>query len=200
MRLLLGTTNAGKIREITEFLKNLPLEFATLKEYPKIPAPEESGKSFIANARAKALYYQRQTGLVTLAEDSGLQVDFLGGEPGCFSARFAGQSASDRDNVRKLLALMRGVKSEARTARFVCVAVLADGKKTRAVTGTCEGRIATRPIGSSGFGYDPVFIPLGYRTTFARLGEAEKNRISHRAEAFRQVRQILETMTACSQP
>ncbi len=196
MKLLLATGNTGKIREISKILDGLPVEIVSLKEIKNVKPARESGNSFAANARIKARTYVRQTGFLTLAEDSGLQVDRLGGQPGCHSARFAGDDATDADNVKKLLRLMRGVKAEKRTARFVCVVAITDGKKIWMATGKCEGRIASRPLGKSGFGYDPVFIPKGYDKTFARLGTKTKNEISHRAQALRKARRILERMLA----
>lgn len=196
MKLLLATGNSGKVREISKILQGLPVEIVSLKEFKDIKPARESSNSFAANARIKARTYFRQAGLLTLAEDSGLQVDCLGGQPGCLSARFAGDDATDADNVKKLLRLMQGVKAEKRTARFVCVVAMTDGKKIWMATGKCEGRIATRALGTSGFGYDPVFIPNGYNTTFARLGVKTKNEISHRAQALGKARRIVERMLA----
>ena len=194
MKLLLATGNSGKIREISRILAGLPLEIVSLKEFEDIVPASESGKSFVANARIKARAYYRQTRLLTLAEDSGLQVDILGGKPGCLSARCAGNGASDADNVAKLLRMMRGVEAKRRAARFVCIVAITDGKKIWIASGKCEGRIALRSLGQSGFGYDPVFIPKGYNTTFARLGVKIKNQISHRAQALERTRRILERM------
>ncbi len=196
MKLLAATGNTGKVREISEILEGLPIEIVGLKNFKDIKAAAETGMSFLANARIKAKAYYQQTGLITLAEDSGLQVDYLGGQPGCLSARFAGDDATDAENVSKLLRLMRAARGDQRMARFVCVVVITDGKRIWIATGKCNGRIATRPLGRSGFGYDPVFIPEGYNTTFARLGGATKNKISHRAQAFQKVRRILERLLA----
>jgi XTP/dITP diphosphohydrolase len=192
MKLLLATGNAGKIREISRFLGSLPIDIVSLKAFENIVPARETGKSFLANARVKASVYHAQTGLLTLAEDSGLQVDYLDGQPGPLSARFAGEEATDPENVAKLLRMLRGVKSEHRRARFVCVAALTDGRKLWISTGKCEGRIAARPSGTSGFGYDPIFIPQGRNTTFARLGEEVKNQLSHRAQALAKMRRIIE--------
>ncbi|RJP66749.1 MAG: RdgB/HAM1 family non-canonical purine NTP pyrophosphatase [Candidatus Abyssobacteria bacterium SURF_17] len=194
MKLLLATGNRGKVREITEMLRDLPIEIVSLREFPHVTPPVESGKSFAANARIKAETYFRQTGLVTLAEDSGLRVDYLRGQPGIFSARFARDGATDAENVRKLLRLLRGVKTGKRTAHFMCAVAIVDGKNLWTAVGKCKGRIAARASGRSGFGYDPIFIPKGYRTTFARLGEEAKNKISHRARALRKARAILERL------
>lgn len=196
MRLLLATGNRGKIREIAGMLGDLPVEVVGLGEFDEIAPARETGKTFAANARIKAREYYRQTGVLTFAEDSGLEVDALGGAPGHLSARFAGENCTDSDNVRKLLRMLRGVKAADRRARFVCVAAITDGKKIWTATGKCEGRIARRASGTSGFGYDPVFIPEGYTTTFARLGVEVKNRISHRARALAKTRKILERIVA----
>lgn len=191
MKLLLGTKNRGKVREISKVLKDLPLEVVGLRDFKDIIEPAETGKSFAANARIKAKAYNQQTGLLTLAEDSGLIVDCLGGVPGVLSARYAGDGASDIENTRRLLREMRNVKSAKRTARFVCVIAITDGITLRIASGKCEGKIALRPIGSSGFGYDPVFIPEAYRTTFAKLGTGVKNEISHRGRALQKVPRLL---------
>lgn len=196
MKLLIATSNAGKTREMSRILKGLPIETLNLKAFPDIVPARETGKSFAANARIKAKTYHSQTGLFTLAEDSGLQVDCLNGDPGYRSARFAGTDASDDENLKELLRRLKGVKAAERSARFVSVMALTNGKKIWIATGKCHGRIALRPSGNSGFGYDPVFIPDGYNTTFARLGTKIKNKISHRAEALGKSRRILERLLA----
>lgn len=196
MKLLIATSNAGKTREMSKILKELPIEIVNLKEFTDVVPARETGKSFAANARIKAKAYHHQTGLFTLAEDSGLQVDYLNGEPGYKSARFAGTEASDDENLRELLGRLRGVRAADRTARFVSVMALTNGQKLWLAGGKCHGRIALRPSGNSGFGYDPVFIPEGYNTTFARLGAKIKNEISHRAEALSNSRRILERLLA----
>jgi XTP/dITP diphosphohydrolase len=196
VKLLVATSNAGKIREISRILKGLPLEIVGLRDCHGIKPAVENGRSFAANAGIKVKSYYRQTRLVTLAEDSGLQVDYLNGKPGVMSARFAGEHATDEENVRELLRLMKGVSPQKRTARFVCVVGITDGRKMWISIGKCEGRIATRPLGTSGFGYDPVFIPDGYRKTFARLGTKTKNEISHRAQALARARLTIERIVA----
>ena len=192
MKLLLATSNRGKIREIADMLEGLPLETVALGDLPNITPARETGKTFAANAKIKARSYFEQTGLLAFAEDSGLEVDRLDGAPGCLSARFAGEGCTDSDNVRKLLRLLRGVKACDRAARFVCVVAITDGENIWTATGKCEGRIAHRQSGTSGFGYDPVFIPIGYNATFARLGGTVKNAISHRSRALQKSRRILE--------
>ncbi|MBI5118421.1 RdgB/HAM1 family non-canonical purine NTP pyrophosphatase [Candidatus Poribacteria bacterium] len=194
MKLLIATSNPGKVREITKILEGLPFEIVSLKNMKGVKSARETGKSFAENARLKATTYFRQTRLLTLSEDSGLQVDCLGGQPGYLSARFAAENASDSENVKKLLSLMRGVRADNRNARFVCAIAIADGRSMWLATGKCEGRIALRSAGHSGFGYDPVFIPEGHSRTFARLGAPVKNQISHRAQALKKARRILERL------
>ncbi|MBI4832246.1 MAG: RdgB/HAM1 family non-canonical purine NTP pyrophosphatase [Candidatus Lindowbacteria bacterium] len=194
MKLLIATRNPGKVREITKILEGLPLQILSLKSLEGVKPVPETGHSFAENARIKATAYYRQTGILTLSEDSGLQVDCLEGQPGRLSARFAAEDASDSDNVKKLLRLMRGVKTELRNARFVCAVAIADGRTVWLATGKCEGRIAHRPIGHNGFGYDPVFIPEGHVRTFANLGMPVKNEVSHRAQALKKARRILERL------
>lgn len=196
MKILLATTNKGKIREISRILRGLSLDIVSLRDIENIKPAKETGKSFTANARIKAKVYFRQTRYRTLAEDSGLQVDCLGGKPGILSARYAGPDATDADNVDKLLREMRGVKARDRTARFVSIIAITDGRRIWIAAGKCEGRIATRAAGQSGFGYDPVFIPEGHGTTFARLGPEIKNKISHRAQALAKARVTLERILA----
>jgi XTP/dITP diphosphohydrolase len=196
VKLLLATYNSGKIREIAGSLRKLPFEVVGLDEYPEITPAVETGKTFVANAKIKARAYFKQTGILTFAEDSGLMVDYLGGAPGHLSARFAGEDSSDMENVKKLLGLMRGVRASERTARFATVIAITDGERILTAAGKCEGRIAHRASGSSGFGYDPVFIPEGYGTTFARLGVEVKNSISHRSRALVGALRILEGIAA----
>jgi XTP/dITP diphosphohydrolase len=196
LKLLLATGNRGKIREIAAMLERFPVKIVGLGECANIIPAVETGKTFIANARIKARSYHEQTGLLTFAEDSGLEVDYLGGAPGCLSARFAGEGASDADNVRKLLRSLRGVKASDRTARFVSVIAITDGIGMWTTTGKCEGRIAHRPAGEAGFGYDPLFIPQGYTTTFARLGIEVKKSISHRSRSLAKAIRIIERIIA----
>ena len=196
MKLLLATGNSGKIREIAAMLERFPVETVGLDKFANITPAVESGKTFAANARIKATTYHEQTGLLTFAEDSGLEVDHLGGAPGCLSARFAGEGSSDADNVKKLLRSLRGVKAVDRTARFVSVIAITDGIGMWTATGRCEGRIAHRPAGESGFGYDPVFIPQGFVSSFARLGLEIKKSVSHRSQALAKAIRIIERIIA----
>jgi XTP/dITP diphosphohydrolase len=190
--LLLATTNPGKAEEFRELLSECALELFDLRAFRDPPAVRETGRTYEENALLKAKAYARWAGMAALADDSGLEVDALGGAPGVDAAHFAGPQASDRENVQKLLAALAGVPTEQRTARFRCVLVVAhpDGRWIR-TEGMCEGIILNEPRGSSGFGYDPVFFypPLG--KTFAELSREEKNRVSHRARAAAELRRIL---------
>jgi XTP/dITP diphosphohydrolase len=194
-RILVATSNPGKVREYEELLASLsvPLEITFPAQEGLFMEAEESGESFEENARIKALAFSRASGLLTLADDSGLEVDALDGAPGVRSARYAGPDASDTDRYRKLLEALREVGPGKRGARFRCVVALAqpDGAVYTA-TGTCEGHIAFAPRGAHGFGYDPVFVVEGYGgQTMAELAPDEKNRISHRARAVMAARPVL---------
>ncbi len=184
MKLLLGTRNRGKIRELLALLRDLPVELLTVDDVPFSDVPE-TGRTFRENALLKARAISRETGLPVLAEDSGLEVEALGGAPGVYSARFAGEGATDEENVRKLLELLRDIPEGQRGARFVCAAVVRfpDGTEL-AAEGELRGRIAFEPRGAHGFGYDPVFIPEGFSRTLGELGRSVKDEISHRRRAL----------------
>jgi len=188
--LLIATNNAGKIRELTGLLANLPLRLRQLSEFPQIKEVEETGKTFEENASLKARLYSEQTNLRTLADDSGLEVDALGGAPGVLSARYAGQNATDEERNARLLAELSLTDDEQRTARFICAIALYDPatRATEIFRGTCEGHIAKHPRGTNGFGYDPLFIPSGHIHTFGELSEPVKQQISHRSSALAAVR------------
>ncbi len=190
MTIVLATRNPGKISEIEALLTGVRV--ATAASFPGCPEPEESGRTFEENALIKARAVAGFTGKTALADDSGLEVDALGGAPGVHSARYAGATASDRDNMHRLLEALAGVADGDRTARFRCVmAVVAPDGRTWTSDGVCEGRILREPRGESGFGYDPLFVPAGYESTFAELDARTKNRISHRAMALRRIAEIL---------
>jgi XTP/dITP diphosphohydrolase len=192
-RLLLATQNPGKVREIRRALEGLPLEVVGLADVLAGPAPRETGRTFSENARAKGLHYSRKWPGWTLAEDSGLEVDRLGGAPGVRSARFSGPRPSDEKNIRKLLRLLGPAPPSERGARFVCVMVLAKGgRAVREFRGEVRGRIAAAPRGDAGFGYDPVFYCPRLRRTFAELPAEVKNGVSHRGRAVRKLRRFLE--------
>jgi XTP/dITP diphosphohydrolase len=190
-QLLVATGNAGKVRELEEFLADLPLILRGLKEFPNVREVEETGVTFTENAILKAKGYAVQTGLRTLADDSGLEVAALGGAPGVFSARYAGENSSDEEKIAKLLDEL-GENVE-RRARFVCVMAIADqtGDIKFISEGICDGRIALNLIGTKGFGYDPVFIPDGFDETFGELSGVVKQKISHRARAMKKIIQYL---------
>jgi len=191
--LVLATRNPDKGRELATLLEGMGIHIRTLAEFPTVPEVEEDGETCEANAIKKAREVARSTGLPSVADDTGLEVDALGGRPGVFAARYAGEHATYEDNCRKLLRELEGVPKEARQARFLTVAVIAFPSGDIHVTqGSLEGAIAEHPIGDRGFGYDPVFLVLEYGKSLAQLTIDEKNCISHRAKAFAQVRAWLE--------
>lgn len=197
LRLLVATRNRGKLREYRQLLADMPVEVIDLEELGIMEEVAETGSTFVENAVQKALAYARLSGLWTWAEDSGLEVDALGGEPGVHSARFAGPEATDADRYRLLLQRMAHVPPGQRTARFRCVIAIATPEgRVELAEGHCEGEIALAPRGAHGFGYDPVFYLPDRQRTMAELPPEEKNRISHRAQAARTARQILERMLA----
>ncbi len=192
--LVLATGNEGKIRELTALLKDLPLKILTIKDFPEIEPPEEVGETFFDNAFLKARHWALATGHLALADDSGIEVDALGGAPGVHSARYAGPGASDEDNIRKLLEEMKNVPWENRTARFRCVIIVyhPSGRWLKA-EGVWEGLIANSPRGKEGFGYDPIFLPMefDFKKTAAELSPEVKNRFSHRGRALAALREML---------
>lgn len=191
-KLLIATRNHGKVREYERLLANLAVRITYLgAEGIEVEVPE-TGSTFAHNATQKAQGYARVSGLLTLADDSGLEVDALGGEPGVFSARYAGEGASDEERYRLLLERMRGVPWEERTARFRCVIAVSEPTgETYTAEGVCEGVIALDAEGEHGFGYDPVFYLPEHGQTMAQLAPEAKNRISHRARAARGIKPIL---------
>ena len=196
-KLLVATNNPGKVREYEALLKGLPLTLTYPAQEGIDVEVKETGSTFAENARLKAATYAGASGLLTLADDSGLEVDALGGEPGTRSARYAGQGASDEDRYRLLLSKLEGVPWERRTACFRCViAVARPQEEVRTAEGTCEGIIAFEPRGEHGFGYDPVFYVAEHDQTMAELEPVVKNRISHRARAAEGVRRILQELLA----
>jgi len=191
--LLLGTRNPGKLREITSILEGSGWSFSSLQEFDHVGSAEENGVTYSENAIAKAQFYAAATGLVALADDSGLEVAALDGAPGVYSARYAGENASDADRRQLLLSELSKTSNTDRRARFVCVVAIADpaGTILNVSEGICNGTLTFAPRGDGGFGYDPLFIPDGYTQTFAELPETLKNRISHRALALVQTKQFL---------
>ncbi len=192
---VLATRNPGKVREMLALLAGLPVQIRTLDDYPAIPTLPEVGTTFEANATGKAVTVARLAGQVALADDSGLEVDPLGGAPGVDSATFLGPAATDEDRNAWVLGRLRGVAEGLRTARFRAVVAVArpDGD-VRSFEGTCEGRIADAPRGDYGFGYDPIFFVPAYGRTMAELPPEIKNRISHRARAVEAARPYLEAL------
>lgn len=191
-KILLATRNEGKIKEIREFFSDLPLEIISFLDLG-IEEIEEKGETFEANALLKARYGADKTGLLTLADDSGLEVEFLDNAPGVFSARFAGSPKNDEANIQKLLELLKEVPFAKRKARFRCVMALVKGKWEKTTEGIIEGYILEEARGKGGFGYDPVFFLPQYGKTMAELSLAEKNKISHRAKALEKAKKILLT-------
>ena len=185
MKLLLATRNRGKLREFQQMLSQFPVELVTLEAFPNTSEVAETGKTFEANARLKGEGYAKQTGCWTVAEDSGLVVDALGGEPGVHSARYSGEHGDDAANNRKLIESLKGIAN--RRARYVACLVLAkpDGTIVATAQGVCEGEIVDEPRGEGGFGYDPHFVALGETRTNAELDPREKHAISHRGQALR---------------
>ena len=194
MKLLLATRNRNKVIEMQQALEGTGWQVVMLSDIAGAPEVEEDGATFEENALKKARSAVRFTGLWTIAEDSGLEIDALGGEPGVKSARYAGEGATDAERIRKVLGQLVAVRDERRTARFRCVMCIVDSAGTeRCFEGRCEGRIAHSARGSSGFGYDPIFVPHGYDQTFAELGFGVKSKISHRARAMEQVMDYLRS-------
>ena len=196
LNLLIATGNAGKLAEIRAVLGALPINFRTLTDFPEIAPVEESGRTYEENAILKARAYAQQTGLWALADDSGFEVAGLDGAPGIISARYAGAGISDSDRIAFLLQRLERVNRNQRSARFVCVAALADptGSIAGVTHGICEGLIIDQPRGGGGFGYDPIFIPQGFDKTFAELPADIKNVISHRARALLSMHAFLERL------
>jgi len=196
--IIVATKNAGKIKELGVLLKTLPLRLRSLNDFPDTIEPEETGATFIENAVLKAQSYARQTGGWALADDSGLEVEALNNAPGVFSARYAGETATDKERIKKLLEELNGIQT--RTARFVCAMAIANGtgEIKFVAEGVCSGKIALAASGANGFGYDPVFIPRGFSATFGELSSEIKQQISHRAQATLKIIQYLRGICAVS--
>ncbi len=181
---VLATRNRGKVRELQALLADLPVRACTLDEFPDVPVIPETGETFEANAREKADLVARLTGRITVADDSGLEIDVLGGAPGVRSATFLGPTATDEDRNLWVLGKLRGMPEGLRTARYRAVlAVASPDGSIRTFEGICDGRIADAPRGHDGFGYDPIFLVPAYGRTMAELPPDIKNRISHRGKA-----------------
>lgn len=196
-KLVVSTGNEHKLKEIKEILKDLPIKVLSKKDIGLNNMNViEDGNTLEENSFKKAQALADKLDYMVLADDSGLFVDILNGEPGAFSSRYAGEEGNDKKNNIKLLKRLENIPLEKRTAKFMTVMVLiTEDKETIIVSGECKGKIGREPIGYNGFGYDPLFIPEGYKNTFAELGEDVKNRISHRAKALENLRdKILELL------
>jgi XTP/dITP diphosphohydrolase len=192
-RLLVATTNQGKLKEITSILEGVPIEILTLADFPGVVAPEENRESFAENARAKAFYYTGVTGELTVAEDSGLAIDALGGAPGVESARYGGVHASYPEKFALIYDALRSKNALESPARFVCAVALAkEGRVLFETEGVIEGRIAAGPKGEGGFGYDPIFFYPPFAGTLAEAG-SRKSAVSHRGQAFRALATFLSS-------
>jgi XTP/dITP diphosphohydrolase len=192
VRLLVATTNRGKVREIRRLLDGAAFELGSLDDWPNVAAPEETGRTFEENARAKALYYAAATGELTVAEDSGLEIDALGGAPGILSARYGGEETTYPAKFELIYDALGTSHAAGRTARFVCaLALVKDGRVLFETRGTVEGQIAPAPKGTGGFGYDPIFFYPPYGRTLGEVTDEEKTAVSHRGNAFRALRAYL---------
>jgi XTP/dITP diphosphohydrolase len=194
VQILLASQNPGKLAEMRRLVAGLAFEIVGPKDVGIHDAPEETGATFLENAREKARHYARLSGRIAVADDSGLSVDALGGEPGIYSARFGGPTATDPDRNRLILERLRGIEDDRRMARFTCALVLARGGDVLFETEqTVEGRIAHEPRGRNGFGYDPIFFYPSFGATFGEVAPEQKATVSHRGKAFRDLREFLAT-------
>ncbi|MGC8938055.1 MAG: XTP/dITP diphosphatase [Thermodesulfovibrio sp.] len=192
MQIVIASRNKKKTVELGRILKDFNIELLSINDFPELEEVVEDGLTFQENALKKARYVCQKTGLPALADDSGLVVDALGGAPGVRSARYAGENATDEDNIKKLLKELEGIPLEERTAQFVCcIALVFPNSKEYLFWGYVKGKITETPKGSYGFGYDPVFIPEGSSVTFAQMLPHEKDKISHRKEALDKLREFL---------
>lgn len=192
IEVVIATRNEKKLRELKRYLKSVKAHMISLKDMFRAPGIREDRSTFKSNAIKKAVTISKVTKGVVLADDSGLCVDALGGQPGVKSSRFAGRRKKDRDNNAKLLKMMQGVPAGKRTARFVCAVAVADnGRIVKVIEERCSGRIADSVRGKHGFGYDPVFLIPKYKRTFGELGLKVKDRISHRSKALKKARKFL---------
>jgi XTP/dITP diphosphohydrolase len=195
-RIALATRNAHKLRELRRICADWPVEWVSVEDHDPdaFPDVEETGETYLENGALKARAVADALGMPAMADDSGIEVDALGGKPGPRSARYAGEDATDEQNLAALIQAIRGVPASGLTARYRCVAALAmPGGGLVHTDGTCEGTLRTRRSGGRGFGYDPIFVPVGWDRTMAELADEEKDRISHRGRAFRALRELLET-------
>lgn len=191
-KLIIASKNRGKINEIKDILKELPFEIISMQDAGYDFEIDENGNTFDENAMLKAKALYMRTGGMVLADDSGLEVDFLNGAPGIYTARFAGDKVSQEEKNARIVCLLSGISAQYRTARFVCSIAFASGEESFTVNGAAEGLIAEKPCGSAGFGYDPIFFVPAYGKTMAQLPDSVKNKISHRARALHNLRDKLK--------
>ncbi|MFZ3588367.1 XTP/dITP diphosphatase [Bacillus sp. DJP31] len=193
-KIIIATKNSGKVKEFQAFFEKNGYEVLSLLDISGAPDIEETGSTFKENALLKAEGIANVLNEIVIADDSGLSVDALDGEPGIFSARYAGIHKNDLDNINKVLHELSGIQASKRTARFHCALALAvPSKSTIVVEGICEGHITKEPMGTNGFGYDPIFIPKELYQTMAQLSKEEKNKISHRAHALKKLREQINS-------
>jgi XTP/dITP diphosphohydrolase len=193
--LLLASQNPGKLHEMRHLVEGLPFRVLGPRDVGIVDAPDEPGSTFLENARLKALHYAERSGLLSVADDSGISVDALGGEPGLYSSRFGGEGASDLDRNRLMLSRLAGVPEAGRGARFTCaVAVARGGEVLFETEERVEGRIAPEMRGANGFGYDPLFFYPPFGKTFGEVPREQKDRVSHRGKAFARLREFLSTL------
>jgi len=195
--LIVASRNKGKVAEIKELLTGLPFKVTSLLDYPQVPDIVEDGKTYQANALKKARETALATGKMAMSDDSGIEVKALNNAPGIYSARFAGEGASEKARNRKLFAMLKGVPMSKRQARYRCVIALvnAKGRELGVVQGTCSGYVTTKDIGKNGFGFDPLFLLKRYNKTFGQLPSSLKAKISHRARALKKFRLLLSRVT-----
>lgn len=197
MTLLVATTNPGKLREIRSVLAGVPVTLVSLRDIPSIGEPEETGHTFEENARLKALHYSAHAGMTTVAEDSGLVIDGMDGEPGVHSARFLGPDATYPERFAEIFSRLEGPPEKNRAARFVCALAVANGGRIiYEARGTVEGEVAREARGGGGFGYDPIFYYPPYGTTLADVSEDSKLAVAHRGQAFRLLASWLASLPA----
>lgn len=193
--ILIATKNKGKVKEFAALFADKGIIVRSLLDYPEAIDVEETGDTFVENAKIKAEAISKQYNKVVIADDSGLSIDALDGRPGVFSARYAGEQKDDLANIEKVLRELEGIPFEERTARFHCVLAIAiPNEDTKTFEGTCEGYITENPAGENGFGYDPIFYVLDKRQTMAQLSNDEKNKISHRANAMNKLQDNWHTI------
>ena len=189
-QILLATTNKGKLNDVKEILRDIDVEILSFLNFKDYPDVEETGSTFLENAELKAKAAFIKYGIPSFGDDSGLESFQLNGEPGIYSARYAGEDADDEQNNLKLIKKLSELR-EPHSGRFVCAAVYFDGNVFKSAIGEILGNIIKNPRGKNGFGYDPLFIPIGYDNTMAELSHEEKNKISHRLNAFKELKKFL---------